>query len=109
MYSHSISGSSRRLVLAILLGIAFNFLSEHDRTGPSIAVAARVFLRAGVALLGLRVSLDMIRDMPELNTVLRQFQVRENHYEQIDFNIVEEERPPMIEVPAYREKRGIVD
>ncbi|OJH44019.1 YeiH family protein [Paracoccus sp. SM22M-07] len=51
------------MLMAILLGIAFNFLSDHDRTGPGIAVAARVFLRAGVALLGLRVSLDMVRDI----------------------------------------------
>lgn len=46
-------------------------------------------------------------DFPELTSNLRQFQARENHYEQIIHEIVEEERPPMVEVPAYREKFGL--
>ncbi len=49
----------------------------------------------------------IIKDMPELTPYLRQFQARDNHYEQIIHEIVEEERPPMIEVPEYRAKRGI--
>jgi len=51
------------MLMAILLGIAFNFLSEQERTAAGIAFASRVFLRAGVALLGLRVSLDMVREI----------------------------------------------
>jgi glucosyl-3-phosphoglycerate synthase len=38
---------------------------------------------------------------------LRQFVAHERQYEQIIHEIVEEERPPMIEVPAYRRKRGL--
>ena len=45
--------------------------------------------------------------MPELTPYLRQFQARDNSYEQIIHEIIEEERPPMIEVPEYRAKRGI--
>jgi glucosyl-3-phosphoglycerate synthase len=39
--------------------------------------------------------------------VLRQFQARDQDFERIEHHIVEEERPPMIEVPAYREKMGL--
>lgn len=42
---------------------------------------------------------------PDLVPVLRQFQAKEDKFEQVEFTIQEEERPPMIEVPAYREKR----
>jgi len=50
---------------------------------------------------------EIIGQMPEMETVLRQFQAKGKTYEQIEHQIVEEERPPMIEVPAYREKFGI--
>ncbi len=42
----------------------------------------------------------------EMADVLRQFQVREGQIEQQEFHIVEEERPPMIGIPEYREKFG---
>lgn len=37
-------------------------------------------------------------------TILRQFQVKRDHYEQNLIEIVEEERPPMIEIEEYRKK-----
>ncbi len=52
-------------------------------------------------------SKGIIKDLPELTPFLRQFQAREDHYEQIIHEIVEEERPPMIEVPEYRARRGL--
>ncbi|HMP73383.1 MAG TPA: glucosyl-3-phosphoglycerate synthase [Kiritimatiellia bacterium] len=52
-------------------------------------------------------SLEMVRDLPELSMILRQFQARDTRYEQIQFDIREEERPPMIEIPAYRKKMGL--
>ncbi|HPA20310.1 MAG TPA: glucosyl-3-phosphoglycerate synthase [Verrucomicrobiae bacterium] len=51
-------------------------------------------------------SLGIIGDLPELAEVLRQYQVNDAVYEQVEFKIVEEERPPMITIPAYREKFG---
>ncbi|WP_405403152.1 YeiH family protein [Paracoccus sp. Ld10] len=48
------------MLMAILLGMPLHFLTEDDRAGPGIDFAARTLLRAGVALLGLRVSLDMV-------------------------------------------------
>ncbi|MCA0995011.1 YeiH family protein [Alloyangia pacifica] len=51
------------MLMAILLGIPFHFLSEHENTGPGITFAAKGLLRVGVALLGLRVSLDMVRQI----------------------------------------------
>jgi len=49
-------------------------------------------------------SFDMFDRIPQMETIYRQFQVQENRYEQVTFDIVEEERCPMIEVPAYRAK-----
>jgi len=37
-------------------------------------------------------------------TILRQFQAKRDHYEQNLIEIVEEERPPMIEIEEYRKK-----
>jgi uncharacterized integral membrane protein (TIGR00698 family) len=48
------------MLLALLFGIALNFLAEDGRCGFGIAIAARTLLRMGVALLGLRVSFDMV-------------------------------------------------
>jgi uncharacterized integral membrane protein (TIGR00698 family) len=48
------------MLLALLFGIALNFLSDDPRGAPGIAFAARTVLRAGVALLGLRISFDMV-------------------------------------------------
>ena len=48
------------MLMALLLGIAFNFLAEEGRCMPGIAFTARSVLRAGVALLGVRISVDML-------------------------------------------------
>jgi len=45
-------------------------------------------------------------DMDKLSSVLRQFQAHDETYEQIEYEIVEEERPPMNTLPEYREKFG---
>ena len=52
-------------------------------------------------------ALGVIGKLPELNTLLRQFMVEDENFKQVSFEIVEEERPPMIELPEYREKFGI--
>ena len=49
-------------------------------------------------------SFGMFDRLPRLETIYRQFQAHEKHYEQVTFDIAEEERRPIIEVPAYREK-----
>ena len=46
-------------------------------------------------------------NMPELSQLLRQFQARDSDYEQVVYEIIEEERPPMDSIPAYREKYGL--
>lgn len=43
----------------------------------------------------------------DLHTVLRQFQARADQYELLEKEIVEDERPPMINIPEYREKFNI--
>jgi len=47
-----------------------------------------------------------IEHLPILNTVFRQFQVRDETFETIEYNIQEYERPPMITIKQYREKFG---
>ena len=51
--------------------------------------------------------LGVIGKLPELNTELKQFQAHNEEFEQVSHTIVEEERPPMIELPEYRKKFGI--
>ena len=47
-------------LLALLLGMALNSLSRETACGPGIDFTARQVLRIGVALLGLRITLDQV-------------------------------------------------
>jgi len=49
-------------------------------------------------------ALGLIGEISERSQMLRQFQVRDNVYEQVDSLLQEMERPPMLEIPAYRKK-----
>ncbi len=49
----------------------------------------------------------MIRDLAELNRVYRHFEAQDRSYHLNEKVIQEEERPPMIDVAAYREKYGV--
>lgn len=48
------------MLLALLLGIALSFLSEDGKTVAGIGFSARTLLRTGVALLGVRISIDLM-------------------------------------------------
>ena len=50
----------------------------------------------------------MLDKLPELQTLYRQFQAQENRYEQVTFEIQEEERPPMLTIPEYVEHRKAI-
>lgn len=45
-------------------------------------------------------------NLPELSNIYRQFQVQDEAYEHLTHEIIEEERPPMLSIPAYQEKFG---
>ena len=49
-------------------------------------------------------SMDKIKDLPDMGKLLYQFQVRDRNYEQVHYEITEHERPPMVSIPAYRQK-----
>ncbi|MDH7797063.1 MULTISPECIES: YeiH family protein [unclassified Beijerinckia] len=51
------------MLLALLLGIAFNFLYEEKRCHTGIEFASRQILRCGVALLGVRISISQISSL----------------------------------------------
>lgn len=44
------------MLLALLIGIALNFLSEGEKVGPGIRFTSKTVLKLGVALLGLRIA-----------------------------------------------------
>ncbi len=48
------------MLMALLLGIAFHFMSEESRFAAGIDFCARKVLRIGVALLGMRISVDLL-------------------------------------------------
>lgn len=48
------------MLMALLLGIAFHFLSEEGRCAAGIDFCAKTVLRLGVALLGMRISVDLL-------------------------------------------------
>lgn len=48
------------MLFALLLGMAMNFLSQDGSCAPGIGFTAREVLRLGVALLGLRITLEQV-------------------------------------------------
>lgn len=46
----------------------------------------------------------LVDRFPEMSSIFRQFQAEGNRYEQVLREIVEEERPPMLSLAAYRKK-----
>jgi uncharacterized integral membrane protein (TIGR00698 family) len=60
------------MLFALLLGMAVNFLSQEASCRPGIDFAARTILRAGVALLGARITLDLVQSLG-LGTLLITF------------------------------------
>lgn len=51
--------------------------------------------------------LGVMSQLPDMSTVLRQFQVQDETFETVEYTIVEEERPPMETIEAYREHRSV--
>jgi len=51
------------MLMALLFGIALNFLSDDSKCKSGIAFSARSILRFGVALLGMRISFNMAADL----------------------------------------------
>ena len=48
--------------------------------------------------------MDMICNIPNHNNILRQFIAQDSDFEAVEHKIVEFERPPMVEIPAYTER-----
>ena len=57
------------MLFALLIGIAFNFLSADERCAPGIEFSSKKILRFGVALLGFRVTIEQISGLGT-NTLL---------------------------------------
>ncbi len=52
--------SAPAMLMALLLGIAFHFLAEDGKCVPGVEFTAKTILRTGVALLGARISADLM-------------------------------------------------
>lgn len=59
------------------------------------------------SFLGRMHTMDPQAILPPMHNLLRQFQAKDQNYEQIMHEIIEEERPPMISIPAYRKLHGL--
>ena len=51
------------MLMALLIGMAFHFQSQDERSAAGIDFAAKTLLRAGVALLGARITIDQIESL----------------------------------------------
>lgn len=51
-------------------------------------------------------SLGIVGAIPELNTILRQFQVKDNEFDTIEYSIIEDERPPMNTIQEYQNRKS---
>lgn len=58
------------LLYALLIGIAFHFLSKESAAAPGIAFTSRTILRIGVALLGARISAGQIAELGFMPVIL---------------------------------------
>jgi uncharacterized integral membrane protein (TIGR00698 family) len=58
------------MLFALLLGMALNFLAEEGKCLPGIRFASSAVLRAGVALLGLRITLAQVADLGWMTVIL---------------------------------------
>jgi uncharacterized integral membrane protein (TIGR00698 family) len=50
-------------LMALLVGLALNFLGSDARLGPGLAFASRTLLRVGIVLVGLRVTVGQMVDL----------------------------------------------
>ncbi len=57
------------MLFALLLGMAFHFLSEEGPCKEGIGIASRSVLRIGVALLGVRITFGQIADLGEVTII----------------------------------------
>ena len=59
----SLQYKASAMLFALLLGMALHFLAEEGRCLPGIQLASGAILRAGVALLGLRITFAQVADL----------------------------------------------
>jgi len=50
-------------------------------------------------------SLHLLEKLPEMSTILRQFEAQDKEFHAVEKHIVEEERPPMVSIDKYKEQQ----
>ncbi len=89
-----------------LQALAQTDLDQRIHRNQSIQALGRMAFGVLRTFLSRCEDLSIIEGLPPLNSVIRQFQARDNTYEELDQEIPEEERPPMITLPEYQQKFG---
>jgi glucosyl-3-phosphoglycerate synthase len=49
-------------------------------------------------------SFGHMEKLPEMSSIYKHFQAQDKTYQLVEKEVLEEERPPMISIPQYREK-----
>lgn len=62
--------SAPQMLFALLLGLAFHFLSETENCSPGIEFSATILLKTGVALLGFRITLEQVTSLGAENITI---------------------------------------
>lgn len=76
------------------------------RNQPTLALGRMAFGILQTFMTRLK-SYGLAAELPAFQHLLRQFRQTDGAYEQVEHTVEEQERPPMITLPAYREKFGI--
>src|SRR5258708_938264 len=66
----SLQYKASAMLFALLLGMALNFLAEEGKCRAGIQLASSLVLRTGVALLGLRITLEQVSALGWLNVAV---------------------------------------
>lgn len=88
--------------MAGMAAFAQTDLDRRVHTNQPTAALGRMAFRILQTFLKRIRSLGIVQELPEMGTLLRQFQVTNGRYEHVEWQIEELERPPMTEVAEYQ-------
>ncbi len=79
---------------------------HRNQSLSSLSRMAHAIIQVFIARLEARHKIELVAD---INKSMKLIRLKDRHYFLEEVNIIERERPPMIEVPAYRQKWEILD
>jgi glucosyl-3-phosphoglycerate synthase len=79
---------------------------HRNQSLSSLSRMAHAIIQVFIARLEDRHKIELVSD---INKSMKLIRLKDRHYFLEEVDIIERERPPMIEIPSYRRKRGILD